>query len=110
MTLLRATFVIAAILATIGISTIAQPALADKVGPHPDEDRVKQGAIGEYVSKEGREAYGGSTGREQGDAIQNYARPGDREGSHESFGVDNLGENFSFYASGECHDDDGVCE
>ena len=49
-------------------------------------------------------------GQEHGEAVQNYARPGDHEGGHESFGVDNLGENFAFYASGECHDEDDVCE
>jgi hypothetical protein len=75
-----------------------------------DEDNVKQGAMGEYFSKDGREAYGGTSGQEHGEAVQNYARPGDHEGDHESLGVDNLRENFAFYASGECHDDDDVCE
>jgi hypothetical protein len=76
------------------LSGTTQQALADKVGPHPDEDNVKQGAMGEYFSKDGREAYGGTSGQEHGEAVQNYARPGDHEGGHESFGVDNLGENF----------------
>jgi hypothetical protein len=95
------------------LSGTAQQALADKVGPKPDEDKVKQGAMGEYFSKDGREAYGGEdppTGEEFGQSVQNFARPGDQDFGHEDFGLDNLGENFAFYASGECHDDDDVCE
>ena len=45
------------------LSGTTQQALADKVGPHPDEDNVKQGAMGEYFSKDGREAYGGTSDR-----------------------------------------------
>ena len=81
----------------------AQQALADKVGPKgADEDNVKQGALGEFQSKEGRDYYyePDISGRDLGQAVQNYARPGDREGSHESFDVRNLGDNFAYYAIG----------
>ena len=33
------------------LSSTTQQALADKVGPHLDEDNVKQGAMGEYFSQ-----------------------------------------------------------
>jgi hypothetical protein len=92
------------------LSGTAQQALADKVGPHPEEDLVDQGGLGEYFSSDGREAYGGEKGPGHGDATSNFAKPGDQEGGHEQFGLDNLGENFGYYASGECHDDDDVCE
>jgi hypothetical protein len=92
------------------LSGTAQQALADKVGPN-DEDNVKQGGMGEFFSKDGKDVYYGSpSGNEFGQSVQNFARPGDQEGGHEDFGLDNAGENFGFYASGECHDDDDVCE
>ena len=105
---------VALFIGTLGIAalTTSQQASADKVGPKPDEDKVKQGAMGEYFSKDGRDVYYGedTSGEEFGQSVQNYARPGDRLGSHESFGLDNAGENFAYYASGECHDDDDDCE
>jgi hypothetical protein len=32
-----------------------------------------------------------------------FARPGDQPFGHEQFGLDSLGENFGYYASGTCH-------
>jgi hypothetical protein len=113
-------FIAALLIGALGVavSSIAQQALADKVGPNPEtENNVKQGALGEFFSKEGRDYYadgqvGGATtsGREHGQATQNYARPGDHVGGHETFplenpgGVNNLGENYAYYASGECRE------
>ena len=95
----------------VAVSSTAQQALADKVGPNGErEDNVKQGAIGEFNSRDGRDYYadeqiGGETtsGQEFGQARQNYARPGDQEFGHESFGLDNSGSNYGYYGSGECH-------
>ena len=36
------------------LSGTTQQALTNKVGPHPDEDNVRPGAMGEYFSKDGR--------------------------------------------------------
>ena len=42
------------------LSSTAQQALADKVGPNgPPEDQNKQGALGEFYSKDGRDTYFG---------------------------------------------------
>jgi hypothetical protein len=91
----------------IAALTTSQQALADKAA---HDDRVKQGGLGEYFSEDGRDVYyGGASGEEFGESVQNYARPGDHEGGHETFeGVDNAGENFAYYANGECRD--GDCE
>jgi hypothetical protein len=106
-----AIFVIAAMLVTtLAMTTTTQQALADKVGPHPEENRVRQGGLGEYFSSDGREAYGGTKGPGHGDATSNFAKPGDQPGGHEQFGLDSLGENFGFYASGECHARTPPCE
>jgi hypothetical protein len=91
-------------------SIITQRALADKVGPHPDENLVKQGGLGEYYSKAGHTAYGTPSGSEFGNQISTYAKPGDQAGGHESFGVKNAGVNFAFYASGTCHTLPQQCE
>jgi hypothetical protein len=116
-----AIFAVAAILATTGVMTTAtQQALADKVGPKPGENNVDQGALGEYFSKDGRDYYAdgelngvGTSGKQHGQATQTYARPDTTGGtcdinteqcSHESYDVRSLGDNFAFYASGECHD------
>jgi hypothetical protein len=96
---------------TVVITTTTQQALADKTGPnYPDEDNVKQGALGEFLSNDGRDYYYdeelngvGTSGRDQGQAIQNYARAGDQLYGHEYWVLDSLGENFAYYANGTCH-------
>jgi hypothetical protein len=89
------------------VGSTAQQALADKAA---FDDNVKQGGMGEYFSEDGRdEYYGGASGEELGVSIQNYARPGDHDGGHESYGVKNAGSNFALYASGECHSEE-PCE
>jgi hypothetical protein len=62
--------------------------LADKVGPHPDVDNVKQGGLGEYFSKEGKDYYGFGSDKDFGNIISTYAKPGDHPGGHESFGIE----------------------
>jgi len=96
-----AIFAIAAILATgVVLTTTTQQALADKVGPNgpcpcpPGEDVNKQGALGEFYSKDGRATYyGGISGTEFGGSISDNAKsqPG------------LIGSNTAFYGSGECH-------
>lgn len=109
---LLASIVISAAIASITIIvSFVGTSFADKVGPKgEEEDNVKQGAIGEFYSKEGRDYYadgqvGGATtsGQEYGKQRSTYAQPGDQEGGHESFGVQNNGANTAYYASGECH-------
>jgi hypothetical protein len=95
------------------------------ISRHGDaEDNVKQGALGEFFSKDGRDFYTdgeldgvGQSGREHGEQTQTFARPGDHPGGHESFpldgaggGLNSLGENFAFYGSGTCHARTPPCE
>jgi hypothetical protein len=91
-------------------SIIAQRALADKVGPHPNENLVKQGGLREYFSSAGHAAYKSPTGSDFGSQISTFAQPGDQVGGHESFGVKNAGANFAYYASGTCHTLPQPCE
>jgi hypothetical protein len=73
---------------------IAQRALADKVGPFPDEDHVKQGGLGEYFSKEGRtDHYGTISGHDFGQVRSGFAKSSPNL----------IGANTAFYGSGECH-------
>jgi hypothetical protein len=117
--------VAAILVTTVVMTTTIQKASADKVGPHGDaEDNVKQGALGEFFSKDGRDFYTdgeldgvGQSGREHGEQTQTFARPGDHPGGHESFpldgaggGLNSLGENFAFYGSGTCHARTPPCE
>jgi hypothetical protein len=91
-----AIFAVAAILATTVVMTTAtQQALADKVGPNgPPEDQNKQGALGEFFSKDGRDTYfGGATGQQFGQERGNIASS--------TPGI--LGSNTAYYGSGECH-------
>jgi hypothetical protein len=55
----------------------------------------------------------GTSGKQHGESTQTYARSDTTGGtcditaeicSHELYGVRNLGDNFAFYGSGECHD------
>jgi hypothetical protein len=91
-----AIFAVAAILATtVLMTTTTQQALADKVGPN-GEDENKQGGLGEFFSKDGRDTYyGGASGEEFGDVRSDFA-----ESDSEVIGA-----NSAYYASGECHSD-----
>jgi hypothetical protein len=96
-----AIFAVAAILATtVLVTTTAQQALADRVGPNcpcppGNEDRFTQGGLGEFYSKEGKESYFGPdiTGKQFGQERGNIASSNP--------GV--IGSNTAFYGSGECH-------
>jgi hypothetical protein len=91
-------FLIAALLigaVGIAVSSTGQQALADKVGPNgAKEDQIKQGALGEFYSKEGRGIYfPGVSGEEFGDVRSDIAKSDP--------GV--IGSNTAYYGSGECH-------
>lgn len=77
------------------IVSLVGTSFADKVGPNgADEDVLKQGALGEFYSKAGKEFwFGGATGHEFGDVRSDIA-------SSDS-GV--IGANTAYYGSGECH-------
>jgi hypothetical protein len=62
-----AVFAVAAILATsVLMTTTTQQALADRVGPL-GEDRITQGGLGEFYSREGRDTwFGGVSGQQFG--------------------------------------------
>ena len=78
---------------------IAQRALADKVGPIPTENNVKQGGLGEYFSKEGKNYYYGTgpthtiSGHDFGQVRSGLAKSSPNL----------IGANTAFYGSGECH-------
>ena len=76
----------------VAVSSTAQQALADRVGPL-GEDNVKQGGEGEFYSKEGKEYYYGVDGRTFGDVRSDFA----------SSEPNLIGANTGYYASGECH-------
>jgi hypothetical protein len=93
-------FLIAALLigaVGIAVSSTGQQALADKVGPNgAKEDQVKQGALGEFYSKEGRDIYyGGASGQVFGEVRSDIAKSDSEV----------IGANSAYYASGECHSD-----
>jgi hypothetical protein len=75
------------------LSSTAQQALADKVGPL-GEDAIKQGGLGEFYSKDGKTLYFGVDGKTFGDVRSDIA-------SQSEPGI--LGSNTAFYGSGECH-------
>jgi len=88
-------FIAALLIGAVGIavSSTAQQALADKVGPL-GEDKFRQGGLGEFFSKEGRDYYYDVTpGPEFGQVRSGFAQSDP--------GV--IGANAGFYASGECH-------
>jgi hypothetical protein len=88
-----AVFAIAAILATtVVITTATQQALADKVAP-TGEDAVKQGGLGEFYSKQGKDHYFGVGGHEFGQVRSGFAKSSPNL----------IGANTAFYGSGECH-------
>ena len=100
---------------TLAITALSstQQVLADKVGPAGD-DINKQGGLGEFLSREGQRDYGYSSDENNlGERLSTFAKKDTTGGtcdpskdfqcSHETFGVRNLGDNFAYYASGECH-------
>jgi hypothetical protein len=75
-------------------NTIAQRALADKVAP-TGEDAIKQGGLGEFYSKQGKDYYYGVGGHEFGQVRSGFAKSSPNL----------IGANTAFYGSGECHSD-----
>ena len=63
-------------LATTVITTAAiQQALADKVGPNgAKEDQLKQGGLGEFYSKAGKDFYFGVGGHDFGQSLSGNAK------------------------------------
>ena len=93
-----AIFAVASILATtVLMTTTTQQALADKVGPL-GEDKLTQGGLGEFYSKEGRDTYYG----DNGDDGQEF---GDQRSDIAESDSEVIGANSAYYASGECHSD-----
>jgi hypothetical protein len=92
-------FIAALLIGALGVavSSTAQQALADKVGPNgAKEDQITQGALGEFYSKEGKGIYyPGTSGQEFGQVRSGIASSDP--------GV--IGANSAYYASGECHSD-----
>jgi hypothetical protein len=91
---------ISAILSVVIAPTAIQKALANKVSPNctpgvPNcpEDQLKQGALGEFYSKAGRDTYyGGISGHDFGQSVS-----GNAKSSPNLFGS-----NTAFYGSGKC--------
>lgn len=80
----------------IAVSSTAQQALADRVGPNGErEDKLTQGGLGEFNSAEGKDTYYGVGGQEFGDVKSDFAES--------DSGL--IGANSAYYASGECHSD-----
>jgi hypothetical protein len=84
----------AGLLATVSMSGTA---LANKVTM--DNDNVKQGALGEYNSKDGRQVYSANdpSGKAHGQGTAYFAQ------NSEFFLVESLGKSTSYIASGICH-------
>jgi hypothetical protein len=77
------------------MTTTTQQALADRVGPL-GEDANKQGGLGEFFSRDGRDTYfGGANGQEFGGVRSDIANSDSEV----------IGANSAYYASGECHSD-----
>jgi hypothetical protein len=78
----------------VAVSSTAQQALADRVGPL-GEDKFTQGGLGEFFAKQNRQFYypDVTPGSEFGQVRSGYAQSAP--------GV--IGANAGFYASGECH-------
>ena len=77
-------------------------AVANKVTG--DIDNVKQGALGEYYSKDGREKYDPNdpSGYDHGQDTSNFARFSE-EISGPGVNIESLGKATSYIASGVCH-------
>jgi hypothetical protein len=101
----KSTIIVIALAITMAVgmvaagNIIAQRALADKVGPNPNENNVKQGGLGEYYSKAGKDYYFGTgathtiSGHEFGQVRSDFAKSSPNL----------IGANTAFYGSGECH-------
>jgi hypothetical protein len=85
---------ISAILSVVIAPTAIQKALANKVSPNgAKEDQVKEGALGEFYSKEGRAYwFPGISGHDFGQSVS-----GNAKSSPNLFGS-----NTAFYGSGKC--------
>jgi hypothetical protein len=90
-----------------GMGLLATPsimgtAVANKVTG--DIDNVKQGALGEYYSKDGREKYDPNdpSGRDHGQDTANFAQNSE-EISGPGVNIQSLGKSTSYIASGVCH-------
>jgi hypothetical protein len=83
---------ISAILSVVIATTATQKALADKVGPL-GEDAEKQGGLGEFFSKAGKDHYFGVNGHTFGQVRAGLAKSSPNL----------IGANTGFYGSGECH-------
>src|SRR5215204_5798524 len=79
----------------LAVSSTAQQALADRVGPL-GEDRIRQGGLGEFYSKEGRDTWFGGVSGQQFGGVRSDIASSDSEV---------IGANSAYYASGECHSD-----
>jgi hypothetical protein len=74
-----------------------------------DFDNVKQGALGEYNSKDARELYNPNdpSGQTLGQGLARFAQyPEEVSG----IGIESLGKVTSFLATGVCHSDDSQCQ
>jgi hypothetical protein len=87
-------FIAALLIGALGVavSSTAQQALADRVGPNGEkEDQFTQGGLGEFYSKEGKDTYYGASGQEFGEVRSNIAKSDSEV----------IGANSAYYASGE---------
>jgi hypothetical protein len=91
--------ILAGLIATVSLFGTA---LADKVTM--DNDNVKQGGLGEYNSKDGRQVYSANdpSGQAHGQGTSFFAQNSELFG-----GVESLGKTTSYIASGICHSHDG---
>ena len=89
-------FIAALLIGALGVavSSTAQQALADRVGPK-GEDEFRQGGLGEFFAKQNRQFYypDVTPGSEFGQIRSGFAQSDP--------GV--IGANAGYYASGECH-------
>jgi hypothetical protein len=67
-----------------------------------DTDNVKQGALGEYNSKDGRELYSANdpSGRTHGQGTANFAKNSEEVSG---IGIESLGKSVSYIATFVCH-------
>src|SRR5829696_8874907 len=82
-------------ISNISTTTTTQQALADRVGPL-GEDRITQGGLGEFYSREGRDTWFGGVSGQQFGGVRSDIASSDSEV---------IGANSAYYASGECHSD-----
>ena len=72
-----------------------------------DFDNVKQGALGEYNSKDARELYNPNdpSGQTHGQGTAYFA-----QNSEDFVGIESLGKSVSYIATGVCHSNDSQCQ